>query len=247
VVVNNNSSNANILHYFKQLEFHQHISVIHYNKPFNFSAINNEAVKQARGELVCLLNNDTEVINKNWLSEMVSTALQPGIGAVGARLWYPNDTLQHGGIIIGLGGVAGHGHKGIAKSDNGYLSRATLKQSFSAVTAACLVIQKQIYQDVNGLDERLPIAFNDVDFCLRVKNAGFQNVWAPQAELYHHESVTRGYEDTPTKQQRFRIEIEYMKKRWANALKNDPAYSPNLTLDREDFSIAMTPRVESLQ
>ena len=176
---------------------------------------------------------------------MMSLAIQPGVGAVGARLWYPNDTLQHGGVIVGLGGVAGHSHKHLRKGAPGFFYRAQLIQTMSVVTAACLVIKKSIYQEVGGLDEvNLKVAFNDVDFCLRVREAGYRNVWTPYAELYHYESATRGYEDTPEKQLRFRDEALYMKKRWGDSLMNDPAYSPNLTLDREDFSYAWPPRVE---
>jgi GT2 family glycosyltransferase len=162
---------------------------------------------------------------------------------VGSRLWYPNDTLQHGGVIVGLGGIAGHSHKHLRKGAPGFFYRAQLIQTMSAVTAACLVIKKSIYQELGGLDEvNLKVAFNDVDFCLRAREAGYRNVWTPYAELYHHESATRGYEDTPEKQLRFRDEVLYMKKRWGDSLMNDPAYNPNLTLDFEDFSYAWPPR-----
>ena len=185
------------------------------------------------------------MISPEWLTEMISLARQPGVGGVGARLWYPNDTLQHGGVIIGLGGVAGHSHKYLEKNAPGFFGRAQLIQTMSAVTAACLIIKKSIYEQVDGLNEvNLEIAFNDIDFCLRVREAGYRNVWTPYAELYHHESATRGVEDTPEKEARFSKEVLYMKKRWGDALMNDPAYSPNLTLDREDFSYAWPPRVD---
>jgi GT2 family glycosyltransferase len=178
---------------------------------------------------------------------MIGLAIQPGVGAVGARLWYPNDTLQHGGCITGIGGVAGHSHKHLPKEHFGYFARAQLIQTLSVVTAACLVIKKSIYQEVDGLDEvNLKVAFNDVDFCLRVREAGYRNIWTPYAELYHHESATRGYEDTPEKQARFRDEVLYMQKRWGSLLNEDPAYNPNLTLEHEDFSLAWPPRVTSL-
>ena len=147
-------------------------------------------------------------------------------------------------MVIGIGGVAGHSHKHLHRSAPGYFSRAQLIQTYSAVTAACLLIKKSIYHEVNGLDEdNFAIAFNDVDFCLRVREAGYRNVWTPYAELYHHESATRGFEDTPEKQARFSKEVICMKNRWGDTLMNDPAYSPNLTLDLEDFSYAWPPRV----
>jgi len=214
------------------------------DRPFNYSALNNRAVQLARGELVGLINNDINVISPEWLTEMVSIALQPGVGAVGARLWYPDNTLQHGGVILGVGGVAGHSHKYFPKGHLGYFGRTILQQSFSAVTAACLVVRRSIFLEVGGFEEEnLKIAFGDVDFCLRVREAGYRNVWTPYAELYHHESATRGYEDTPEKQARFVGEVRYMQDRWGRLLLNDPAYSPNLTLDREDFSLAWPPRV----
>ncbi|MBI5937513.1 MAG: glycosyltransferase [Betaproteobacteria bacterium] len=246
LIVDNGSADPAVLAYFETLKGDGRIRVLRDDRPFNFSALNNLAVSQAEGKLVGLINNDIEVITPDWLTEMVSIALQPGVGAVGARLWYPNDTLQHGGVVL-VGGVAGHSHKGLPKGSPGYARRAELLQSFSAVTAACLVIRKTIYQEVGGLDEgNLKVAFNDVDFCLKVRELGYRNVWSPYAELYHHESATRGYEDTPDKQQRFAQETGYMRARWGDLLLNDPAYSPNLTLDREDFSYAWPPRVEPI-
>jgi GT2 family glycosyltransferase len=244
LVVDNNSDDPKTLAYFASLAGDNRIRFLRDERPFNYSALNNAAVQQARGEYVGLLNNDIDVISPKWLEEMMALAIQPGVGPVGARLWYPNDTLQHGGVIIGLGGVAGHSHKHLRKYAPGYFFRAQLIQTISVVTAACLVIKKSIYQEVGGLDEtNLKVAFNDVDFCLRVREAGYRNVWTPYAELYHHESATRGYEDTPEKQLRFRDEVLYMKKRWGDLLMNDPAYSRNLTLDYEDFSLAWPPRV----
>lgn len=246
LIVDNGSDDPEVLAYFEALKNDGRVRVLRDVSPFNFSALNNRAVALADGELVGLVNNDIEVITPDWLTEMVSIALQPGVGAVGARLWYPNDTLQHGGVVL-VGGVAGHSHKGLPKGMPGYARRAELLQSFSAVTAACLVIRKAIYQEAGGLDEdNLKVAFNDVDFCLKVRELGYRNVWTPYAELYHHESATRGYEETPEKQLRFAQEAIYMKERWGDLLLNDPAYSPNLTLDREDFSYAWPPRLNSL-
>ena len=247
LVVDNDSDCPETLAYFKTIVKNERIRVICDERPFNYSALNNAAIRQAKGEYVALINNDIEVISPGWLTEMLSIAIQPGVGAVGARLLYPNDTLQHGGVITGIGGVAGHSHKHLKRDVSGYFGRAQLIQNFSAITAACLLIKKSIYNEVNGLDEdHLAVAFNDVDFCLRIREAGYRNVWTPYAELYHHESATRGYEDTPERQARFRDEVLYMKKRWGDALMNDPAYSPNLTLDHEDFSYAWPPRVTNL-
>lgn len=243
ILVDNGSDDRESLAYFAGLEQRHDVRVIRDDGPFNFSALNNLAVKQTRGELVCLVNNDIEVITPGWLEEMASIALQPGVGAVGARLWYPDDRLQHGGVVLGVGGVASHSHKFLSKGQYGYFGRGVLIQSFSAVTAACLMIRKSVYEQVGGLDEsNLSIAFNDVDFCLRIKEVGYTNVWTPFAELYHHESATRGSEDTPAKQARFNQEVAYMMQRWPD-LAHDSAYNPNLTLGYDDFSLAWPPRV----
>lgn len=247
LIIDNDSDDAATLQYLHELNSEIRIRIIKDHRPFNFSALNNHAVKLAQGKFIGLLNNDLEVISADWLSEMISIALQPQNGAVGAKLWYPNETLQHGGIIVGLGGIAGHSHKHLPRHEYGYFARTSFVQNLSAVTAACLIIRKSIYEEIGGLNEQdLQVAFNDVDFCLRVQEAGYHNVWTPYAELYHHESATRGYENTPEKKARFAKEIQYMKLRWGDSLLNDPAYSPNLTLDREDFSFAKPPRVETL-
>ena len=219
------------------------VRVLRYDAPFNFSAINNFAVREARGELVGLLNNDLEVITPAWLDEMAAQALRPGIGCVGAMLYYPNDTIQHAGCIIGLGGVAGHAFRDYPRGTEGKFNRARLVQNFSAVTAACLIVRRPIYEQVGGLDEKnLTVAFNDIDFCLRVRAAGHRNLWTPFAELYHHESVSRGAEDTPEKHERFRSEVAFMLKRWPAEIRHDPAYNPNLTLEHTDFTLSAPPR-----
>jgi len=246
LIVDNGSDDPATLQYFQELQSETRVRVIRDDRAFNYSALNNDAVKRARGELVGLINNDIEATSQEWLSEMVSHALRPGVGAVGARLWYPNNTLQHGGVILGMGGVASHSHKHLPRHQYGYFGRADLVQSFSAVTAACLLIRKEIYEAVGGFNEKLQSAFNDVDFCLRVREAGYRNVWTPYAELYHHESATRGVENTAEKQDRFAEEVKYIMQRWGSLLLNDPAYSPNLTLDIEDFRLAWPPRVDLL-
>lgn len=214
------------------------VRVVRDDAPFNYSRLNNLAVKAAKGEVVCLMNNDIEVLTTEWLEEMLSFALQADIGCVGARLWYPGQGgLQHGGVVLGVGGIAGHSHKCLPRHQSGYFGRAVLHQSFSAVTAACLVVRREIWEQVEGLDESFAVAFNDVDFCLRVRDAGYRNVWTPYAEMIHHESLSRGEEDSPEKVTRFQGEIERMQKRWGNVLHQDPAYSPNLTNVYEDFSL----------
>ncbi len=247
LLVDNASDDPAALAYFESLAQQPNIRVLRDERPFNYAQLNNTAVAQARGEVVALVNNDIEVLTPDWLSEMVSIALQPGVGAVGARLWYPNMTLQHAGVILGVGGTAAHSHRGMPAGREGYGGRAALIQSFSAVTAACLVIRKALYEQVGGLDEvRFAEAFNDIDFCLRLREAGLRNVWTPYAELIHHESATRGKNVSPERQARFQRELAAMRERWGALLENDPAYSPNLMLAREDFSYAWPPRLAPL-
>ncbi len=237
IIVNNQSRCEQTLDYLALVNQQPNISVIDYDKPFNFSSINNFAVKQAKGDIVGLINDDIEVFEGRWLTEMVRQACRPDIGCVGAKLYYPDERIQHAGVILGIGEVAGHAHKLYPKHHNGYHTRLQLTQNFSAVTAAALLVRKDIYCEVGGFEEALTVAFNDVDFCLKVREAGYRNVWTPFAQLIHHESVSRGYEDTPEKQQRFAQEISYMKEKWQGALSNDPFYSPNLTNKHEDFSL----------
>lgn len=239
IIIDNQSSEPETHEYFKKVSKDKRVSVVAYNKPFNYSAINNFGMKKARGTIIGLVNNDIEVINSEWLSEMVSHANRPEIGCVGAKLYYANDQIQHAGVILGLGGVAGHSHKHADRDSLGYLRRLKVVQNMSAVTAACLLVKKEIFNEVHGLNESdLPVAFNDVDFCLKVREAGYRNLWTPYAELYHHESISRGFEDTPEKKARFSGEVAYMKNTWGEQLLNDPAYNPNLSKDTEDFSIA---------
>ncbi len=242
IIVDNHSDDPATLAWFKEIAA-SGVRILPYPHPFNYSAINNFAVKQARGEVVGLLNNDLEVIHPEWLEEMVSQAVRPGIGCVGAMLYYPNDAIQHAGVVIGLGGVAGHAFRDFPRGTEGKFNRARLVQNYSAVTAACLVIRKSIYLEIGGLDENdLSVAFNDIDFCLKVRAAGYRNLWTPFAELYHHESASRGTDDTPEKEDRFRREVETMLRRWGPALTRDPAYNPNLTLELTDFTLASPPR-----
>ncbi len=219
------------------------VRVVRFSGEFNFSAINNFGVSQTKAPLVGLLNNDLEVIHGDWLDEMVSHALRPEIGCVGAKLYYPDDRIQHAGVILGIGGVAAHAWQTHPRGAAGQAHRNLLQQNMSAVTAACLVIRRAVYEQVGGLEaDKLKVAFNDVDFCLKVRAAGFRNFWTPYAELYHHESASRGKEDTLEKRDRFRSEVEYMTSKWGDTLANDPAYNPNLTLTINDFTLSAPPR-----
>ncbi|MBO6560736.1 MAG: glycosyltransferase [Nisaea sp.] len=243
IIVDNGSDEEETLDYLAKLEKDERIRVHRDDGPFNYSRLNNDAARLAKGEIIGLINNDIAPINEDWLSEMVRQVTQPGVGAVGAKLYYENDTLQHGGVIVGLGGVAGHFDKRLPRDSRGYFGRAMLVQNFSAVTAACLLVPKKVFEEVGGLDEQnLAVAFNDVDFCLKIREAGHRIVWTPYAELYHYESISRGEDTDPDKRARFNAESEYMQKRWAKVCEHDPYYSPNLTLDFEQPSPADPPR-----
>ncbi|WP_429075559.1 glycosyltransferase family 2 protein [Aeromonas veronii] len=239
LILDNGSVEQETLDFFAQIQQEDsRVKVLRYDHPFNYSAINNFGARHAKGSIIGLVNNDVEVINPDWLTEMVSHCLRPEIGCVGAKLYYSNNTLQHAGVIVSLGGVAGHSHKNFPRNHPGYFHRLSLVQTLSAVTAACLLIRKDIFDQVLGLDEEnLHVAFNDVDFCLKVREAGYRNLWTPYAELYHYESISRGAEDSPEKIARFAREVNFMKTKWGKHLELDPFYSPNLTKDREDFSI----------
>ncbi|MEW6133727.1 MAG: glycosyltransferase family 2 protein [Pseudomonadota bacterium] len=245
LVVDNQSSDAATLDYFRTLSRHRNVRVLRYDRPFNYSAINNFAVREAHGELVCLLNNDTEVISPDWLEEMVGQLLQDKVGVVGAKLYYPDGRVQHAGDAVGPGGCANHLHSFIAREDPGYCNRAAVVQELSAVTAACLLTKKDLYERLGGLDEKhLPVAFNDVDYCLRVREAGYKVIWTPHAELYHHESVSRGKDKTLRRRLRAWREVRYMRRRWREAMKNDPFYNPNFSYERPDFVLGAVSRVE---
>ncbi|WP_395141319.1 glycosyltransferase [Schlegelella aquatica] len=246
VIIDNGSDQPETLRLLQGYAQHPLCTVVRDPRPFNYAALHNAAVPGVRGEYVLLLNDDIEVKDADWLREMVSVALQPGVGIVGARLLFPNDTLQHGGVLL-VGGVAGHAHKRLPADHWGYMMRARVRQTLSAVTAACLLVPKAVYQQVGGMDEQLAVAFNDVAFCLAVGQAGYRIVWTPYAELYHHESATRGYEyEDPVKQRRFEGEVRYMQERWGERLREDPALNPNLDNMREDFALARPPRLPAI-
>ncbi|KAF1046227.1 glycosyltransferase family 2 protein [Xylophilus sp.] len=244
LLVDNGSDEPEALAKFAEYARHPQIRVLRDDRPFNYSALNNAAVRQANGELVGLINNDIEVIEPGWLGELVSLALREGVGAVGAKLLYPDGLVQHAGVVTGLGGVAGHLHWKRERDAPGYFGRAVLTQALSAVTAACLVVRKAIYEEVGGLDEEhLTVAFNDVDFCLRVREAGYRNVWTPWALLYHHESASRGADTSGPKAERFAREVAYMHRAWGRKLAHDPFYNPNLCLEHETSWLAWPPRL----
>jgi GT2 family glycosyltransferase len=205
--------------------------------PFNYSKLNNFGVSKANGDYLLFLNNDTEVITPDWLEVMVGHAQRDSIGAVGSLLLYPDDTVQHAGVIIGMGGMAGHLYVRQPRSATGYCGQLLTVTNFSAVTGACLMCRREVFEAVEGFNETMPVAFNDIDLCLRIVQKGYRNLCTPQAVLYHHESKSRGYEDTPEKQARFSKEVRYMQQTWKEFCEHDPCYSPHLSLNHSDCRI----------
>lgn len=248
IIVDNGSDDPVTLDYMAQLSIDHGVRVLRDDSPFNYSALNNRAVEIARGEFVALVNNDVEVIEGDWLDEVIGHAVRPTVGVVGVKLLFSNETVQHAGVIVGLSGCADHLHRGLGRDEPGYLARAVMTQSFSAVTGACLVVRRSLYRQLGGLNERdLAVTFNDVDFCLRVRQAGYTVLWTPHAVLHHHESATRGGDDTAEKIARAAREADYMRRHWSHLIANDPAYNPNLSLDRFDCQLAWPPRVTPLR
>jgi glycosyltransferase involved in cell wall biosynthesis len=242
IVLDNASGEAETLEFLAELAKQERVRVERIEGAFNYSRLNNLGVELSRGPVIALLNDDVEVINDDWLSEMVSRVVQPEVGMVGARLLYPNGTIQHGGVILGAGGIAGHAHAGLRRDEPGYFARAHLAQNVSAVTAACALVRREVYLQLGGFDENLAVTFNDIDFCLRLREAGYQIIWTPYAELIHHESASRGFDDSAPKQTRFLAEVEYMTSKWGDMLQRDPFYSPNLSLGENLFTLAFPPR-----
>ncbi len=241
IIIENGSIEKKTFSYYTSLtERYDNIKIITWNesKEFNYSALNNYGVKSAKGEYLLFLNNDTRIINKGCISEMVSHAVRKEVGAVGAKLYYPDGTIQHAGVIVGMGGIAGHAFCGEAHHATGYFSRIQCTQNCSAVTAACMMMPKALFDEVGGFDEKLKVAFNDVDLCMKIRKKGKLIVYTPYAELYHYESKSRGGEDTEEKLLRFYREVHYFEKKWEQELKaGDPYYNMNLTLDKNDFSL----------
>ena len=237
IIVENNSTEDATFAYYKKIESDT-IRIVYWPDEFNYSAINNFGVKHARGDYLLLLNNDVEVITTDWLEELTANCQRKDVGIVGARLYYPDDTIQHAGIVIGIGGVAGALFVGMPRMFTGYLHKAAIQQDLSAVTAACMMVKRSVYEELGGLEEELKVAFNDVDFCLRAREKGYLVVYDPNVELYHFESKSRGMEDSKEKVRRFQNEIEYMRSHWLELLKKgDPMYNPNLTLTKWDYSL----------
>jgi GT2 family glycosyltransferase len=238
VIVENNSTEQETFDFYDTIKQKENVQVLYYEDEFNFSRINNFGVSHANGEYLLLLNNDTEIINQDCLKEMLGVCMRPDVGIVGARLFYPDDTIQHAGVVLGFGGLAGHTFIGCSRYDNGYFSRIICTQDYSAVTAACLMISKADYERVGGMSEDLAVAFNDIDFCMKVREAGLLVVYNPAAELYHYESKSRGIENTAEKVERFNSEIETFSARWRKQLlAGDPYYNVNLSLNRSDFGL----------
>ena len=237
IIVENNSTEDATFAYYKKIESDK-IRIVYWSDEFNYSAINNFGVKHARGDYLLLLNNDVEVITTDWLEELTANCQRKDVGIVGTRLYYPDDTIQHAGIVIGIGGVAGALFVGMPRMFTGYLHKAAIQQDLSAVTAACMMVKRSVYEELGGLEEELKVAFNDVDFCLRARDKGYLVVYEPNVELYHFESKSRGTEDSKEKIRRFQNEIEYMRSHWLELLKKgDPMYNPNLTLTKWDYSL----------
>lgn len=243
IIVNNQSDDEETLSYLQAIP-NKNISVIDYNQEFNYSAINNYAVQFAKGTILCFLNDDTGVIEPVWLQELVNTSLRNGVGGVGAKLIYGNKTIQHAGVGLGLGGVAGHFHVGLPYDSPGYFGRASLIQAVSAVTGACFLVKKEIFEEAGSFDEHhLKVAFNDVDLCLRIGRLGYRIIFNPFSTLYHYESASRGKDDTPEKVARFKQEIDYMISTWGDTLTHDPYYNPNLSLYTTHFGLSSQPRI----
>lgn len=240
IVVENNSTEEEIFAYYEELKKSDNIKVVTYKGEFNYSKINNLGVKEAKGEYLILLNNDIKIISQNWIEEMLMHAQRKEVGAVGAKLFYPDNTIQHAGIVIGLGAhrSAGHTHYGMPKENLGYMGRLCYTQNVTAVTGACLMVNKSLYEQAGGLDEEFRVALNDVDFCLKLRKMGFINIFTPFAEAFHFESKSRGFEDSKAKRERYTQECEAFKQKWSKELEaGDPYYNPNFSLDYSDYSL----------
>jgi GT2 family glycosyltransferase len=245
ILVDNGSTSTEFANFAASfLEKHSRLrrKLVRVEGDFNYSKLNNEAAKISSGELLCLMNNDIEIIQDSWLAELASIGSRPEVGVVGPMLLYPDESVQHAGIVLGIGGWAGHLHKGFPMSHPGIANRLQIQSSFSAVTGACLLTSKKVWDQLGGLNEEsLKIACNDVDYCLRAWDAGKQVIFTPYSKLIHHESKSRGYEDTPEKIARFSKEVEYMWSKWSSVMSSDPFYNPNLTLNSESGEVSKAP------
>ena len=255
LIIENNSTEDKTFAYYEELKQRDNILVLQWGEEngshsfaqpphngFNYSAINNFAVQSAKGEYVLFLNNDIKVITPNWIEELLGNVQRSEVGIVGGRLYFPDDTIQHAGIIVGIGGIAGHAFLGMNRVRTGYLHKAAIQQDLSAVTAACMIMKKSIFEELGGFEEELTVAFNDVDLCLRTVASGYLVVYNPGVEMYHYESKSRGAEDSEAKVRRFQTEIEYMRTNWIDLLKaGDPNYNKNLTLSKWNYSLRQNP------
>lgn len=240
IVVENNSETREIFAYYEELANNPAVKIITYKGDFNYSAINNLGVSEASGEYVLLLNNDIQIITVNWMEELLMYAQRPDVGAVGAKLYYPDKTIQHAGVVIGLGAhrTAGHVHYRQKRENLGYMGRLCYAQNMSAVTGACLLVKKALYEEAGGLDESFAVSLNDVDFCLKLRRLGYLNVFTPFAEAYHYESASRGSDMTGEAAQRYNAESARFREKWKAELEaGDPYYNPNFSLDKSDFSL----------
>ena len=238
IIIENNSTESETFEYYRELQKRSNVKVITWKEGFNYSAINNFGEKEASGDYLLFLNNDVEVINPRWMEEMLGNCQRPEVGITGAKLYYPDDTIQHAGTIIGIGGIAGHAFLNMPRSRTGYLHKASIQMNLSAVTAACMMMKRSVFEQLGGFEEKLTVAFNDVDLCLRTVQAGYLVVYNPKVELYHYESKSRGSEDNEEKVRRFQREIEFMRSRWITILKEgDPNYNKNLTLSKWNYSL----------
>lgn len=241
IIVENNSTEESIFSYYETIKHtYKNLQIVTYEGSFNYAAVNNLGVSHATGEYIILLNNDTQVITVNWMEELLMYAQRQDVGAVGAKLYYPNKTIQHAGVVIGLGAhkTAGHTHYGQSRENLGYMGRLCYAQNVSAVTGACLMVKKSLYEEVEGLEEEFVISLNDVDFCLKLREKGYLNVFTPFAELYHYESISRGLDNQGEKALRYEKESQLFREKWKKQLaQGDPYYNVNFSLERSDFSI----------
>ena len=238
IIVENNSKEPDTFAYYKSIDGKDGISVIYWEEEFNYSRINNYGIMHAKGDYIVCLNNDISVITPDWMEELLGNCQRKEVGITGARLYFPDNTIQHAGIVVGMGGSAGSMFVGMSRNRTGYMHKAAIQQNLSAMTAACFMVKRQAFEQAGGFDEKLAVAFNDVDFCLRVRRAGYLVVYNPDAQMYHDESKTRGYEDTPEKQARFQKEKDYLRSRWPEIMEQgDPYYNRNLSLEKCDYTI----------
>lgn len=238
IIVENNSTEPETFAFYEKMKS-ERLKVVTWDGPFNYSEINQFGVSQAKGEYLLFLNNDVEAMNSDWIVELLGNCQRKNVGAVGAKLFFPDNRIQHAGIVVGIGGVAANMFAGIPGEYTGYMHKASLQQNYSAVTAACMMVKREVYEEVGGFTEELAVAFNDVDLCLKIREKGYLIVYNPEVQLYHYESKTRGPEDTKEKLIRFQREIDYMKQRWSDILQQgDPMYSPNFSLKKCDYSLS---------